>query len=139
MKYEELVSSHLEYGTTEENIRVRKGYNQILENVVIAPWWSHDIFEGFGFEVVQTSEKRPISNIASTGCCYFRKGSDFVESAFSVIEKDVNTQGQYYISATFNEMVLNNRKIGIFEIPKKDYLTFSNYQMYEKHLEARNK
>ncbi len=89
--------------------------------------------------VVQTSEKRPISNIASTGCCYFRKGSDFVKSAFSVIEKDVNTQGQYYISATFNEMVLNNRKIGIFEIPKKDYLTFSNYQMYEKHLEARNK
>lgn len=57
MKYEELVSSHLKYGTTEENIRVRKGYNQILENVVIAPWWSHDIFEGFGFEVVQTSEK----------------------------------------------------------------------------------
>ena len=89
--------------------------------------------------VVQTSEKRPISNVASTGCCYFKKGSDFVESAFSVIEKDVNTQGQYYISATFNEMVLNNRKIGIFEIPKKDYLTFSNYQMYEKHLEARNK
>lgn len=89
--------------------------------------------------VVKTSEKRPISNIASTGCCYFRKGSDFVKSAFSVIEKDVNTQGQYYISATFNEMVLNNRKIGIFEIPKKDYLTFSNYQMYEKHLEARNK
>ena len=57
MKYEELVSSHLKYGTTEENIRVRKGYDQILENVVIAPWWSHDIFEGFGFEVVQTSEK----------------------------------------------------------------------------------
>ena len=37
--------------------------------------------------VVQTSEKRPISNIASTGCCYFKKGSDFVDAAFSVIEK----------------------------------------------------
>lgn len=57
MKYEELVGSHLKYGTTEENIRVRKGYNQILENVVIAPWWGHDIFEGLGFEVIQTSEK----------------------------------------------------------------------------------
>lgn len=87
--------------------------------------------------VIQTSEKRPISNMASTGCCYFKKGSDFVGAAFSTIEKDVNTQGQYYISATFNEMILNNRKIGVFEIPKKDYLTFSNYQMYEKYLSNR--
>ena len=84
--------------------------------------------------VIQTSEKRPISNIASTGCCYFKKGSDFVGAAFSVIEKDVNTQGNYYISSTFNEMVLNNKKIGIYEIPKKDYLTFSNYQMYENYI-----
>lgn len=87
--------------------------------------------------VVQTSEKRPISNMASTGCCYFKKGADFVGAAFAVIEKDVNTQGQYYISATFNEMILNNRKIGIYEIPKKDYLTFSSYQMYEKYLSNR--
>lgn len=87
--------------------------------------------------VIQTSEKRPISNIASTGCCYFKKGSDFVGAAFSVIEKDVNTQGQYYISSTFNEMILNNKKLGIFEIPKKDYLTFSSYQMYEKYLANR--
>ncbi len=84
--------------------------------------------------VVQASEKRPISKIASTGCCYFKKGSDFVDSAFAIIEKDVNTQGRYYISATFNEMILNNRKIGVFEIPKKDYLTFSNYQTYENYV-----
>ncbi len=87
--------------------------------------------------VVQTSEKRPISNIASTGCCYFKKGADFVSAAFAVIEKDVNTQGQYYISAAFNEMILDNKKIGIFEIPKKDYITFSSYQMYEEYLSNR--
>lgn len=87
--------------------------------------------------VIQTSEKRPISNIASTGCCYFKKGSDFVSAAFSVIEKDVNTQGNYYISSTFNEMILNQRKIGIFEIPKKDYISFSSYQMYENYLSHR--
>ena len=57
MKYEELLTSHFNYGTTKEDIRSRKGYNEILENVVIAPWWGHDIFDGFGFEVVQTSEK----------------------------------------------------------------------------------
>lgn len=87
--------------------------------------------------VVQTSEKRPISNIASTGCCYFKKGSDFVNACFSVIEKDVNTQGSYYISSTFNEMILNQKRIGIFEIPKKDYISFANYQMYESYVSHR--
>lgn len=87
--------------------------------------------------VIQTSEKRPISNMASTGCCYFKHGSDFVKSAFNVIEKDVNTQGMYYISSTYNEMILEQKKIGIYEIPKKDYISFSNYQMYENYLAHR--
>ena len=61
----------------------------------------------------------------------------FVRSAFGVIEKDVDTLGQYYISATFNEMILDNKSIGTYEIPKKDYVTFSNYQMYENYLAHR--
>lgn len=87
--------------------------------------------------VVQTSEKRPISNIASTGCCYFKKGAEFVNASFSVIEKDVNTQGSYYISSTFNEMILKQAKIGIYEISKKDYISFSTHQMYENYLSHR--
>ena len=87
--------------------------------------------------VIQTSEKRPISELASTGCCYYKKGSDFVKSAFSVIDKDVNTNGIYYISSTYNEMILEQKKIGIYEIPKKDYISFSNYQMYESYLAHR--
>ena len=62
---------------------------------------------------------------------------DVVRSAFGVIEKDVETLGQYYISATFNEMILDNKSIGTYEIPKKDYVTFSNYQMYENYLAHR--
>jgi len=84
--------------------------------------------------VIQTSEKRPISKIASTGCSYYKHGSDFVEAAFNVIEKDVNTQGSYYISSTFNEMILKQKKIGVYQIPKKDYISFSTYQMYENFM-----
>ena len=68
MKYEELITSHLKYGTTEQDIRSRKGYDQILENVVIAPWWSHNIFDGFDFEVVQMSEK--VFNFYSDEVCF---------------------------------------------------------------------
>ena len=102
----------------------------------IHPQYSSVLLDENNF-VIQTSEKRPISNIASTGCCYFKKGQDFVRSAFGVIEKDVDTLGQYYISATFNEMILDNKSIGTYEIPKKDYVTFSNYQMYENYLAHR--
>lgn len=87
--------------------------------------------------VTQTSEKRPVSDIASTGCCYFKKGTDFVKYAFSVIEKDANTQGMYYISSIFNEMILEQKKIGIYKIPKRDYISFSTYQMYENYLSRR--
>ena len=57
MKYEELLVSHFKYGTTAENIKQKKGYTNILENVVIAPWWGHDIFNNMKFEIEQISEK----------------------------------------------------------------------------------
>ena len=119
-----------------QDFRKRNLDGGIVTINAVHPKYSSVLLDENNF-VIQTSEKRPISNMASTGCCYFKKGSDFVGAAFSVIEKDVNTQGQYYISATFNEMILNNRKIGIYEIPKKDYMTFSSYQMYEKYLSNR--
>lgn len=119
-----------------EDFRNRKLDGGIVTMSAIHPKYSSVLLDENNF-VIQTSEKRPISNIASTGCCYFKHGSDFVNSAFSVIEKDVNTQGMYYISSTFNEMILNQMKIGIFEISKKDYISFSTYQMYENYLSHR--
>ena len=119
-----------------ESFRTKKLDGGIVTINAVHPKYSSVLLDENNL-VIQTSEKRPISSIASTGCCYFKKGSDFVNAAFSVIEKDVNTQGKYYISATFNEMILNNKSIGTYEIPKKDYLTFSNYQTYEKHLALR--
>ena len=57
MNYSDLINSHLKYGTTEEDIKIRKGYEKIQENVVIAPWWSHDIFDNMNFKIEQVSEK----------------------------------------------------------------------------------
>ena len=36
-----------------------------------------------------------------------------------------------------NKFNLNNKKIGIYEIPKKDYISFSSYQMYENYMAHR--
>lgn len=115
------------------NFRNRNLDGGIVTMKALHPKYSSILLDNNDF-VIQTSEKRPISELASTGCSYYKKGSDFISSAFSVIEKDVNTQGIYYISSTFNEMILLNKKIGVYEIPKKDYISFSSYQMYENYL-----
>lgn len=57
MNYNDLLESHLRFGTTDEDIRKNKGYEQILENVVIAPWWEHTMFDNMGFKVEQVSRK----------------------------------------------------------------------------------
>lgn len=57
MQYVDLLDAHMKYGTTKEDIIKRKGYDKILENVVIAPWWSHDIFEQGKFQVEQINDK----------------------------------------------------------------------------------
>ncbi len=57
MKYEDLLNSHLKFGTTKDDIINGSNYNQILENVVIAPWWNHDMFLNLGFNVEEIGER----------------------------------------------------------------------------------
>lgn len=57
MNYNDLLKSHLRFGTRKEDIEVSKGYEKVLENVIIAPWWSHDIFDNMNFKIEQVSER----------------------------------------------------------------------------------
>ena len=56
MDYKDLLNSHLKYGTTSKNIISDKGFEKILENVVIAPWWKHDMFNGINYKVERINE-----------------------------------------------------------------------------------
>ena len=57
MKYNDLLKAHLTYGTKPEDIIKNKGYEKILETVVVAPWWSHDIFDKLNFKTEQINDK----------------------------------------------------------------------------------
>ena len=57
MNYNDLLNSHLKYGTTSEDIIKNMGLNNILENVVIAPWWRHELLNSLNFKVEQVDEK----------------------------------------------------------------------------------
>ena len=72
--------------------------------------------------VVEVAEKRPISRHASAGRYFFNKGSTFVRCAKKMIAKNANIEGLYYVSPTYNELVLEGGKIGIYPIHRDKYI-----------------
>lgn len=91
----------------------------------IHPHWSYVKTDASGY-VVEAAEKRPISNNATTGFFYFKKTEDFVNSAFLMIKKDANVEGKYFVCPVYNEMILQQKKIGIYEIKKDNYFNFNH-------------
>jgi len=67
---------------------------------------------------IQFAEKEVISNISLNGIHYWKKGSDFVESAESMMAaNDRAPNGEFYIAPTYNYMIRAGKEIGIFHIP----------------------
>jgi len=104
----------------------------------VHPRWSYVRLNEQGF-VTETAEKRPISRQAIAGIYYFRQGMDFVEAAMSMIQKDSNVNGSFYIAPCLNEMILKGKSIRTACVEAKRYHTFYNPQKvkeYEAHLRS---
>ena len=72
-------------------------------------------------KVEEVAEKKTISNNALASFFYFKKGSDFVKAAISVLKKDNPVQGSFFISHTINEMILLQKNIGLVKFDTKNY------------------
>lgn len=102
------------------------------------PRWSYVRVDDEGI-VIEASEKRPISNLATAGAYWFARGRDFVECAMEMIRKDAHVGGSFYVCPTFNEMVLRNRRVGVFHTSRASYLSLHDPQAlaaFEQHLDA---
>ena len=88
----------------------------------IHPRWSFVKLDATGY-VVEAAEKRPISHHATTGFYYFRRGQDFLDAAFRCLQKDAHVEGSFYICPVFNEMILEQKKIGTWQIERSQYHT----------------
>jgi len=71
--------------------------------------------------VVEASEKRPISNSATAGFYWFRRGCEFVGAAKNLVRKNAHINGRFYICPTFNELILLGRRIGTHPIDGRLY------------------
>jgi HAD superfamily hydrolase (TIGR01509 family) len=81
------------------------------------PKWSFVKINEKGF-VTEVAEKNPISNIATVGFYYWKKGSDFVKYAESMINNDNRVNNEFYVCPVFNLAISDDKKIRTFNVEK---------------------
>lgn len=70
-------------------------------------------------KVLETVEKKVISDHATVGIYYFSKGRDYVQGAFSMIEKNIRVNNEFYVCPVYNELILKDKEVKIWEIKAK--------------------
>ena len=76
----------------------------------VHPKWSFVRTNARGY-IVEVAEKRPISNIATCGIYWYRKGSDFVRYAKQMVEKDIRVNNEFYIAPVYNELIADGKSL----------------------------
>ena len=81
------------------------------------PKWSYAKLGDDGY-VSEVAEKKPISEHATVGIYYWKKGSDYVKYAEQMIDKDIRTNNEFYVCPVFTEAIQDGKKIRIKDIQK---------------------
>lgn len=81
------------------------------------PKWSFAKVNNEGL-VTEVAEKNPISENATVGFYYWKKGEDFVRYAERMIERDIRVNNEFYVCPVFNQAIEDGKQIRTFDIPK---------------------
>jgi NDP-sugar pyrophosphorylase family protein len=68
--------------------------------------------------VIEVAEKKPISNQATVGIYWFKRGRDFVDGTEQMIAKNIRTNNEFYVCPVFNELIANGKWICDFPVEK---------------------
>jgi dTDP-glucose pyrophosphorylase len=74
----------------------------------VHPKWSFVKTDTRGM-VTEVAEKNPISNIATCGIYWYRKGKDFVKYAERMIQKNIRVNNEFYIAPVYNELIQDKK------------------------------
>ena len=81
------------------------------------PKWSYAKINDDGI-ITEVAEKNPISNHATVGVYFWKKGKDYVEAAEDMIKKDIRVNNEFYVCPVYNQAIKKNQKFIISEIDK---------------------
>lgn len=81
------------------------------------PKWSYAALNHRGL-VEQVAEKMVISNHATAGVYYWKKGSDYVKYAKDMIAQDIRTNNEFYVCPVYNQAIKDDKIIKIKHVDK---------------------
>jgi dTDP-glucose pyrophosphorylase len=79
------------------------------------PKWSFAKIDDLGL-VTEVAEKNPISDIATVGFYWWKKGSDYVKYAEEMINNNIRVNNEFYVCPVFNEAIKDGKKIRTFNV-----------------------
>jgi NDP-sugar pyrophosphorylase family protein len=106
---------------SKENFNYLKNFTTV-DGIVFCfnamhPKWSFVKINNFGF-VTEVAEKNPISDVATCGIYWYRKGKDFVKCAEQMIKKNIRVNNEFYIAPVYNEFIKSKKTLIPFYVHK---------------------
>lgn len=84
------------------------------------PKWSYIKYDEQG-SVTLVREKEVISDQATVGIYNYKHGSDFVKYARQMIQKNIRSNGEFYVAPVYNEMIEAGKKLVFRDVGEKMY------------------
>lgn len=100
----------------------------------VHPRWAYVRLEGES--IVEAVEKNPISKCAISGIYYFSSGRLFIDAAKQAIMNGRETEGKYFLSSVFNELILKNCRVLGVPVDNEKYHSFFTPQRIEEYERA---
>jgi len=86
----------------------------------VHPRYSYVRVDNAGF-VTEAAQRNPISQNATAGVFWYRSTRSFCSAAMAMIKKNSSVGGDFYLAPIFNELILGNKKVGVFPLDKGSY------------------
>ncbi len=123
---------------TMYNFSTKKIDGGILTFNAIHPKWSYAKVDKNNV-VTEVAEKKVISNHATVGVYYWRRGDDFVKYAEQMIKNDIRVNNEFYVCPVFNEAIKDKKIIKISDVENMWGLgTPEDLDYYLKYYEKKN-
>lgn len=83
--------------------------------------------------IVEASEKKPISTNAIAGFYYFKHGEEFVKSGMEAIKSGLGVVDCYYVSLALNQLILKNKQIKGYQVDDDEYYSLYSFEKIEEY------
>ena len=108
-------------------------YNVLTEKNSYVKLDENDVY------AVEFAEKKIISDHSLNGIHYWNNGSDFIKSAESMIQKNIRVNNEFYIAPTYNEMILENKRVSLYPIKNEQHWAVGTPEDLKIYLDHVNK